>query len=152
MEQQSQSRDVPAAPSSLWKRWEGRRCSEQHVLLHVAPTRPISSLAGCREQGKLLAWAWNRQSQVAQEVVTSHGTPGVGGDLIHPFPFTYFCLCPWRRRTLVVDAFCRIMPVFPHSFSSSLLLEQQHSSGQALHPSAPRGCIPPAVSQRMPQE
>lgn len=37
------------------------------MLLHVAPTRPISSLSGCREEGKLLAWAQNRQSHVAQE-------------------------------------------------------------------------------------
>lgn len=63
LEPQKRGRDVPAALGAL----EGRCCSEQHVLLHVAPTRPISSLSGCREEGKLLAWAQNRQSHVAQE-------------------------------------------------------------------------------------
>lgn len=78
-------------PSTLWKLWGGRSCSGQHLLLHVAPTRTISSLAGRGEEGKLLAWAWSSQSHVAGEGVTSQGTPGVR-DLIQPFPFPYFCL------------------------------------------------------------
>lgn len=70
----------------------------------MAPSRPISSLSGCREEGKLLAWAWNRQSHVAGQEVTSHGTAGVRGDLIHPFPFPYFCHAGAGRWWLVLAA------------------------------------------------